>query len=92
MKGIMTEKTPASAAAVIHPFTRQPVLVRRMMLMKTHHGLEAGQAVYDCSDGRLYLCKTRFIYKRGLTVDFGPALDPEVYKDVLAEVPPHDGE
>jgi len=91
MKGTMAEKTPEAALAVVHPFTRQPVLVRRMMLMKAHYGLEAGQSVYECSDGRLYLCKTRFVFKRGLTTDFGPALDPGVYRDVLVEIP-HDGE
>jgi len=83
----MIKKTPMAAVPVIHPFTGETVLVKRMVLMKAHHGLEAGQFVYECSDGRLYLSKTRFIWKRGMTRDFGPALDPDVYKDVLVEVP-----
>lgn len=83
----MTKKTKEPAVPVINPYTQQTVLVKRMMLMKAHHGLEAGQFVYQCSDGRIYLSKTRFIWKRGMTRDFGPALDPEVYKDALVEVP-----
>ncbi len=86
MKGTMTDNVPETAVPVIHPFTGRSVHVRRMMVMKAHHGLEAGQFVYDCSDGKLYLSKTRFIWKRGLTRDFGPALDPEIYRDVLVGV------
>lgn len=88
-KRTMISEKPEAAMEAVHPFTGEKCWIRKWVTLENHFGLERGQYVYECSDGRFYLARDRFVWKQ---VRFGPAIDIELYRSVLFEVSPHPDE